>query len=299
MFSDDQIRNKDIDTLKRFLRLKLGGYVVAIKDITAGNMFYRGVRWSQRPQNVSELSYPPANIVTKLTRVAREHVEIFYASSAPPSVFFEIRAKPGDRVALSQWRAREPLWMHNLGYHPGALHRMGVRELGARSVFANPIPNETKANERLRRRMSLAFTEDVMPGMEYRYNQSIAINELLFDKAGPLPTFSDGSRYDKAAGTVYPAIQMRGGSDNIAMLPAFVASSLVLRSASYVLVEDIDYARSSCTFLTSATAETFVDGIIGWKECVGTEAERRTRITFQNERWAVHGGTRYVPGIGL
>jgi hypothetical protein len=69
IFSDDQLRDKDIDTLKRYLRYKLGGYRVALADIRTVNVLYRGVPWQQRPGKIDHVSYPPADKVTKLGRV--------------------------------------------------------------------------------------------------------------------------------------------------------------------------------------------------------------------------------------
>jgi hypothetical protein len=150
LFSREQIRKRDIDTLKRQLREKLGGYIVASTPLTTENVLFRGVRCDQRPTTVSRISYPPAHCVTENGRLNRAGVPIFYCSRAAPSVFFEIHAKEGDTIALSRWIITEPLWMRNLGYHPDALRRMGA-PIGPRSRLVNPIPNETKFNERLRR----------------------------------------------------------------------------------------------------------------------------------------------------
>jgi hypothetical protein len=53
---------------------------------------------------------------------------MFYCSAAAAAVFFELRAKKGDRIALSRWDVVEPLWMHNLGYHPVSLQRIGAND---------------------------------------------------------------------------------------------------------------------------------------------------------------------------
>ena len=181
LLTDDQVRKNDIDTLKRWLRPKLGGYTTAIKDLRSDNEFFRGVVWSERPNVVADLSYPPVRYA-KLNRASRDGQPMFYASRGAPPVFFELRAKAGQRVALSQWAVNEPIWMHNLGYHQDALRRLGGANAPLRHHFLSPIPGESKANLQLRRLLSLAFTADVSGGREYRYKLSVAINELLFDK---------------------------------------------------------------------------------------------------------------------
>jgi hypothetical protein len=42
MFSEDQLKRKDIDTLRRWLSHKLGGYIIAVKDMPQGQRLYRG-----------------------------------------------------------------------------------------------------------------------------------------------------------------------------------------------------------------------------------------------------------------
>jgi hypothetical protein len=290
VFSDDQLRHKDIDTLKRYLRYKLGGYRVALGDITTDNVLYRGVRWLQRPGKIDDVSYPPAHRVTKLGRINRIGESVFYCSRAAPAVFYELRARPGDLIALSEWGVTEPLWMHNLGYHQDALRKMGGCNVVLRPRFSDPIPNEPKTKAQLRRQLSLAFTEDIREGQEYRYKQSIAINELLFDGASPLPTHSDGPRSSRAAGTVYPALQMRGAADNVAIWPEFVDRTLRLKSIRYVLVEAADEARSSYTFLTVAMSNEFSGSGIVWRQITSPENERRSHIALEDGNWILRDG---------
>jgi hypothetical protein len=75
--------------------------------------------------------------------------------------------------------------MHSLGFHPRALMRIGAQanNISMRHHVTHPIPNETKENEKLRFKLSKAFTVDVPIGKEYRYKQSIAINESLSEDA--------------------------------------------------------------------------------------------------------------------
>ncbi len=189
LFSDDRLRDKSIDALKRYLRSKLAGYTVAMKYIRTDNLLYRGVPWQQRPSKIDDVSYPPAD-KAKLGRANRPGKPMFYCSRAMPSVFYELRANEGEFIALSEWEVVEPLWMHNVGYHPDALQKLGAPDHPLRLPLADPIPDEFRKNARLRAQLSLAFTEDVREGWEYRYKQSIAINELLFDGASPIPRTS-------------------------------------------------------------------------------------------------------------
>jgi hypothetical protein len=288
LFTDDQVRKNDIDTLKRWLRPKLEDYTVAIRDLRSGNEFFRGVVWPKRPSFVSDLSYPPVKYA-KLNRASRDGQPMFYGSRGAPPVFYELRANAGQRVALSQWTLNEPVWMHNLGYHQDALRRIGGPHAPLRPHFLSPIPAESRTNLRLRRLLSLAFTADVSGGREYRYKLSVAINELLFDQAGPLPLRPGGPKSEYVAGTAYPALQMKGLADNMAMWPAFVDSSLTIKSARYVLVEKVEEGLSY-TLLNLAIADTFPEGQIDWREIDGPEASGRTSLTYENGVWISRDG---------
>lgn len=166
LFTDEQVRKNDTDTLKRWLRPKLDGYGVAIRDMTVANRLYRGVPWPERPRLVSEVSYPPARFA-RLNRASREGQPMFYASLGGPPVFFELRASAGQQIALSEWGVAEPLWMHNLGFHAAALMRLGGATAPARPKLTQPIFQETKVNEKMRRLFSLAFTVDASAAREY------------------------------------------------------------------------------------------------------------------------------------
>jgi hypothetical protein len=263
IFSDDQLQRWKIDLIRRNLRQRLGGYGVVAKHINPGQLLYRGVLWTDRPTLVEHLWHPPVG-KAQLSRANREGQPLFYACKAAAGVCFELRAKVGDRIAISEWDLIEPLWMHNLGYHDAALNRMGVSARGPRMALTHPLRNETKQNEKLRRALSLAFTEEIAPDTAYRYKQTIAICELMFHDASPFPIYADGPKYEEASGAVYPAIQMLGAADNVVIFPKFVESSLRLRSVRYVMVDAIDYTQPSYSLRTLAISTKSEDGKIMW-----------------------------------
>lgn len=297
LFSDAQLRNKDIDTLKRYLRYKLGGYRVSIRDISTSNTLFRGVRCNERPSVVDQISYPPPDRITKFGRLNRVGVSMFYCTPSAPAVFYEMRAKQGDLIALSEWEVTEPLWMHNLGFHHDAFRRMAAPKIIERHGLINPIPHETKSNARMRRLLALAFTEGVLDGQEYKYKQSIAINELLFDGASPLPTMQNGPKSSRAAGTFYPALQMRGAADNVAIWPEFVDSSLRIKSLRFVLVEAADESKSSYTIVTIANSYAHADRKILWKEPVLPKQERRSYVALEGSDWVLRDGLNRIYDI--
>jgi hypothetical protein len=291
LFWRDEIRRKDIDTLKRQLRSKLGGYVKDINHVTTKSRLFRGVICDERPTTIDRISYPPVTLITKLGRLNRERQSVFYASCGAPAIYYEIHAKAGDRVAVSTWELVEPVYMHNLGFHPKTLKQIGGPMNGSRQRFANPIPNETESNRKLRRQLSEAFADDVREGEEWRYKLPIAINELLFDGAEPLPINTpDGPRFNKVVGTVYPAMRMKGAADNVAMWPEFVNCFLRLKFVSYVLVEAADAERQSYSVSSLAQSDEFVGNEIIWRPGITDERLRRGHISYENSQWILRDG---------
>jgi hypothetical protein len=298
LFWREQIMKRDIDTLKRQLREKLGNYRVAITYAKRDNLLFRGVVCDERPRTIDRISYPPADKVTRLGRLNRIGQPMFYSSRAAPAVYYELHAKPGHRIAVSTWEFIEPLWMHNLGYHADSLRRIGGPIDDQRLRLTNPIADETKFNSQLRRQLSEAFTEDVQEGQEERYKLPIAINEVLFDGAEPLPTDApDGPRCNQAAGTVYPAMQMRGIADNIAIWPTFVDQWLRLKAVSYVLVEAASAERSGYTISSLDMSEEAKGRELIWKGPITDERQRRGHIAFENGRWVQRDGLNEVYAV--
>jgi hypothetical protein len=291
-FTFEQMQDRTIEALKGYLRRRIGGYRVARKDMLAINRLYRGVRWNDRPpRSVDEVSYPKPGLIKDFGRANRAGQSMFYCCRGAFPVFFELHAKAGDRIALSEWQPSENLWMNNLGYHAEALKRLGAPVPPQRLPLVNPIPDEAPRNSRLRQRMSLAFTQDVPDDAKYRYKESIAINELLFDKAEPFPILGNGApTTDRAAGTVYPTVQLRGLADNVAILPEFVDRYLKLLSVRYVQVEAANEAMMTYRFYTLAYSTMFQDGVIIWHNDLPSDDLRTTHVKLENGAWCFRNG---------
>jgi hypothetical protein len=293
-FTFKQLQTMSVEALKAYLRRRIGGYTVAIKDMKTNNLF-RGVVCKERPVSICRVSYPPPNLVLEPGRANREHSSMFYGCVGAFPIFLEIHVRQGDMVALSEWNVTEPLWMHNLGYHPEALDRLGAPVLVQRSPLINPIPNETNHNRKLRKRMSLAFTADVPDREKYRYKETIAINELLFDRASPIHMRGhDHPQSERVAGTVYPTVKMRGLADNVAIWPDFVDRYLKIKSVRLLRVETADQQKLAYSFLTVGYSQTFFDKAIIWRDDLGPEAQRRTHVAFESGQWVFRDGSNKI-----
>jgi len=101
-FSDDQLKKRDIETLKQWFRHKFHfPFIIAVKDVAAKHRFFRGVRCPDRPNTITRISNPPPEKVTELQRLNRIGQPRFYCSVAAPAVFYELSAKQRDLIALS------------------------------------------------------------------------------------------------------------------------------------------------------------------------------------------------------
>jgi hypothetical protein len=297
LFSAQQLRRLTIDDLKGRLRNKLGGIVRRVGSINPGNRVFRGVKWDERPNQISQLSYPPIDC-SHLGRLTRDGRSMFYSSCAGPGVFYEMRAQPGWRIAFSTWCVTEPLWMHDLGFHPDVLRQLGASAVATRPWMVEPIPNETAHNRRLRKQVARAFAVDVHASTKYLYKQSVALAEFWMDHEEAYQAYPDGPKIPHAAGFVYPSLQMRGDADNVAFLPRFVHSSLRLEQVQFVLVERADPSRFACTFLTEAISSHFIDGTtIAWRNELPTEKLRRCHIALENGRWVQRDDTGTIYAV--
>jgi hypothetical protein len=293
-FTFKQLQTMSVEALKAYLRRRIGGYTVAIKDVKTNKLF-RGVVCKERPTTIGRISYPPSNLVLKPGRANREHSSMFYGCVGAFPILFEIHAEQDSLLALSEWEVTEPLWMHNLGYHPEALERLGAPVPAQRWPLINPIPNETNHNRKLRKRMSLAFTADVPEGEEYRYKETIAINELLFERAEPIVARGgDSPQSERVAGTVYPSVKMKGLADNVAIWPDFVDRYLKIKSVRFLRVETADQQTLTYSLLTIGYSQTFSGKTIIWQEDLPPEAQRRAQVTFEKGQWVFRNGSNGI-----
>jgi hypothetical protein len=293
MFSEDDIKKHDIDTIKKWLRESVDRAVVPIKYITTEKPLCRGVFCQDgRPERIERISYPPKHLAT-LQRASRIGQPRFYCGVASPAPFYELHAKRGDLVGLSFWEVMEPLWLHNLGFDPGTLRGLGAQERSIvdRGQLINAIPDESEANNDIRATFSRIFAQNVPKEKSYLYKQSIAVNEFLDEFEIQFPSGPGLPVIKEIAGTVYPSLQMRGDADNIVLRPCVVHSSLRLKSVQYVMVEEADDTKSAYQFLTIGISKSFSDGqIINWHETLGSESDRRCSIAIENGHWVTRRG---------
>lgn len=284
------LRTAEIDFIKAQLTVLFRGYGVQSPILNKGQTLYRGVRWSEKPHNVRDLSYPPAVSVKAHQRVNRPHQPMFYSSVARSGAIYELRPTSGDHFAISKWRTTEPILVNNIGYVPqvfgGLDSKRSPPEWGpghfVEATGSNVLVGEYFATE---------FSKIISPSDEHLYKMSIAIAEKHYIGG----TVADPSRGPMAGGgrfggVVYPTIAMRANADNIALLPEFVDHSLSLISVEWV---QIDSQSENQTFHLRKLdfANSFgPGGEIEWKGRAGKwfiQPGQLVTATVEDGRWIV------------
>lgn len=276
----------DIDDLKKRLTILFHGYTGRTPLLRADIELYRGVLWSEKPQTIKDLSYPPTNKIV-YGRVNRPGQPMFYCSLDKEAVFFELRPKLNDTIAIGKWRSKGDLFVFNLGYSSKILNAQGSdREVPSWAVPQKPKELQDE-NILVRDFFNDEFTKVVDKGNEYLFKLSIAIAEI-------------GIREDKFVGLLYPTIAMRRYSDNLALKPSFVDQNLSLEKVEFFRIDEIgdfEYLVTTLDFATSFGA----NGEINWKFSKLEEAikgdDTSIKLSIENDKWTARNTKGEIVGF--
>jgi hypothetical protein len=267
-----------IDALVEMLTPVFTGYRVPVPKFEAGVRLYRARRYD-KPQRLDELWYPHESNVG-LGRANREHMPMLYCSTAREAPFFELRCNLGQMVAVVELETTQKMLLNNVGYTKTTFDQLG----SSRQPGWGPIQGERvdePDNNLVAEYLARKFAELVPSGEEFRYKLTAAISEKF---ARPEP-------FD---GLLYPALQMRGNADNVALKPRYADVALRFKRAQHARVDAVHDFSYDITVLDSAVAldaeHRFVwrGGADGWTVAPGGVM----RFTVENGKWVardVHG----------
>ncbi|MCC7507449.1 MAG: hypothetical protein IT259_19235 [Saprospiraceae bacterium] len=105
----------EIEEIIELLRPLRIGLLQFAYSLAIGQFLYRGRKVAKKVTNMSELSYPPSEVVGWM-RANRPNNPIFYCSTDGVTVLSEISAEVGDMVLLSKWKCLEKFYVNNIGY---------------------------------------------------------------------------------------------------------------------------------------------------------------------------------------
>lgn len=256
----DDIRKMDlksieIDDIKDRISCILKGYMCSTPILHKGLELYRGVKWDEKPKNISQVNHPPADKVVRFGRVNRIGKPVFYASASRNVVFFEQRIKVGDTITVSRWRSKKKMTVNNIGYTPEVFQSLGANRhcpIWGKEKIDPKINSET--NVLIRQFFADEFTRIIEDESKnhFLYKLSIAIGEK----------FWHGEIFQ---GIIYPSLAMKANSDNIAVKSECVDEYLELEEIEHIRIEKKnDELNYDITILN--TSGTFnKDGSINWR----------------------------------
>ncbi len=247
------LRHARIEDLRETIGRISAGYLQICPIVGPETALYRGVPWKEKPQNVSQLTHPPIEWVTKLHRAGKPYKPLFYCSTHVGAILYEKGANTGDKFAISTWTPTERLMLNNVGYHADAFEKLGSNRVCPDwQAKAELDEDSTQRNVLLRKFFSEEFTKNVPKGEEYLYKISVAIAEHHFQQ----------EMFD---GLLYPSIAFRAHADNVALKPTSVEKKLRLKIVKYISVDDFNKTQGyKITLLDFADSFT-KDGSIEWK----------------------------------
>lgn len=255
----------DIDIIKEKLKPLFVGYTSRAPVYEPGLKIYRGRVCNEKPNNIEDITYPPAKLITKYQRVNRPGQSVFYCCAGRHVPFFECFVKTGDKFIFSQWKTVSRLLVNNIGY-------LNDNIMGLQPKSSDELK---KANILIRNFIDEEFTKIVDKGEEYLYKISIALAEKHF---------SD----DIFNGLLYPSIAIKGRSDNLALKPNYVDKNLMIERVEFIQiisVRDFEYKIKVLDLATSFGE----DGSIEWKGHPGKWYLKKKGdeliLSVENGRW--------------
>lgn len=146
------------------------------------HLFYRGVKWGEKPLFTTQLSYKPiekCKYDSKYQRVNRPAESRFYCSNSYQAPFYELDALPGEFLTISHWKVCKEFIVTNVGYSTTVFKKLNsVRNITLSEKEKNLIHARNFANKNIHDFFAQSFAEIVSKDVDYRYKLPVAIAEV-------------------------------------------------------------------------------------------------------------------------
>ncbi|MFZ5978981.1 MAG: hypothetical protein EO766_09355 [Hydrotalea sp. AMD] len=201
----------DIDNIKELLKLLFTGYALSTPVFDPGLILFRGIKYSDKPSNISFLSY--RKVGAAQGRANRQNEPLFYCATMREIPFFELDVKPGDKLVISKWKTATRLLVNNIGYTKEVFKDLSSnRENQEWNKSEKLHPEITKEeNVLVQNFLASRFSQPVPKDKTELYKLTIAIAEKHYIA-------------DIFQGLLYPTIPMKANGDNFALRPSFIES---------------------------------------------------------------------------
>jgi hypothetical protein len=240
------LKEADYDEIKSKIGslLNAGARMEAITFPT-GTRIFRGVTHKSKPTTSQLLGYPPADYVTNFQRCNAPLNPMFYCSTDPVVILYELRVKPGDIVYRSKWSVIKPFWM--------------MKVFGAYEGYkADPMIEEAFAtSELVTSYFETIFSQLIHETFSYQYKTTAALSELL--SKGDMPPEGD-----EIGAVLYPSMvhPTRAKTQCLAVRPEIVDRCLKLDYVEECLIKRVE--GDIIELKASDFADNFDDGAIRW-----------------------------------
>jgi hypothetical protein len=283
---DTDLRDLEIDEIKKRLEPLIKGYQIQSPVFDAGQFLYRarkvGATFGKSVGIAyKDLIYPPTHKAL-LGRLNRAGAPVFYSSIHKESVFFEIPdLDADDELILTFWKTTERMFVNNVGYTEFAFQQLGAKRAvptweppkpppsTASTVSLSTLPPDvvsaalsTDESRALKEAFSKYFMREVSSAESFRYKLTVAIGEMHLGYIT-----SESTHF---AGVLYPSVRMWANGDNLALLPWFVDKHLAFRKAVHIRIKsrtatsmDIDYQDAAHQF-DAAGKLKWLGRVQGW-----------------------------------
>ena len=226
------------------------GFAIASISFSFPIAIYRSVKWSTRPSELKNLSYPQPDKITSFGRINDKNESYFYGSFNWEPTLYELNLKENDTVAVSMWQTKSNVLICPIGYTEDNFKYLDALRKVPSEVRPYNIPvlmRET--NVVVDKLLSQLFSRKVNSEDEYKI--SIAIAKFLFSN-------------QDFEGILYPTIAMNALSDNIALRTTVVDEKLKFNEARFMKIIKKDDLIFKTEILSIAN-NTNDDGFLIWQ----------------------------------
>lgn len=225
------------------------GYTTQTARLLPGSKIHRA-RKCEKPQLVSEISYPPSHLVTSYGRGNLIGQSVFYGSTSGASALAEIDCKIGDRVILSEWEVISALELNHIGFTEETMETLNAtRELEKIHSFVKGTQNYSELNLMIHEYLGFIFSKPAQIGKEQdQYKLSANLSQIMMYNTG----------FD---GLVYPTIKLFGSCDNVLLKTNSVDKKIKAKSVSYILITAINNDEYSFNYIDAAPIYSMSDPI--------------------------------------
>lgn len=238
--------------IKKVISAMIKGYKIQAPVLAPPYLLYRA-RICEKPEFVSELSYPPSEYVKENGRGNYLGQSMFYCSTSHSVPFYELRCKAGDKIALSCWRLKSPLAVNHIGFTEEVKEQLkSKRNIDEIYSFVTTTNNYSELNEMVHEYLGYLFSKPVkLDSEKIDYKLTSTIADIMMHS-------------EDIHGLLYPTIQMLGNADNILIKPDFVDEHLEFLNVEFIEIKESDDDSFIVDRLDSAVSASVENGRLTW-----------------------------------